>query len=300
MLLSVFVSDILPIFIVAGVGFVLSRVFRVDVHVLARITFNALAPCLILNLLLTSPLTGADFLRMALFCLLVTAAKGVIARVVAIPLALDRPTLAGFLLAVMFSNGGNYGLPATLFAFGQAALTHATVYFVTSAALSYTLGVFLARSGRRTVWQALAGIMKVPAVYGVLIAALLIAADITLPVGLMRPVKLLSDAALPMMMLILGMQLERAKSLEHPRAVAAAVVLVLLVSPAMAFAVAHVIGLTGPAWQAAILQASMPAAVVTTILALEFDAAPAFVTNVVFVSTMLSPLTVTVLIAYLR
>ena len=60
------------------------------------------------------------------------------------------------------------------------------------------------------------------------------------------------------------------------------------------------LGLTGAARQAAILQASMPAAVITTVLALEFDAAPAFVTSVVFVSTLLSPLTLTLLIAYLR
>jgi predicted permease len=44
----------------------------------------------------------------------------------------------------------------------------------------------------------------------------------------------------------------------------------------------------------------MPTAVVTTILALEYDVAPNFVTSVVALSTLLSPLTVTVLIAYLQ
>ncbi len=44
----------------------------------------------------------------------------------------------------------------------------------------------------------------------------------------------------------------------------------------------------------------MPAAIVTTILALEFDLDPTFPTSVVFVSTLLSPITVTLLIAYLR
>jgi predicted permease len=300
MLLSVFVSDILPIFLVAGVGFLLSRFLAIDVQMLARVVFNALAPCLILDLLLASPLTGPDFGRMALFCVVVTAAIGLIARIVAIPLALDRPTLAGFLLVVMFSNGGNYGLPATLFAFGREALAHATVYFVTSAMLTYTVGVLLAKSGRRTLWQAIAGIVTVPAVYGLASAGVLLALDITPPEPLMRPVRLLSDAALPMMMLVLGMQLERSQSFEHPRAIMAASLLSLLVAPILAFVAVDLIDLTGPARQAAILEASMPAAVVTTILALEFDAAPSFVTNVVFTSTLLSPITVTLLIAYLR
>ena len=43
----------------------------------------------------------------------------------------------------------------------------------------------------------------------------------------------------------------------------------------------------------------MPAAVATTILALEFDIAPSFVTSTVFLSTLLSPFTLTALIAYL-
>ncbi len=44
----------------------------------------------------------------------------------------------------------------------------------------------------------------------------------------------------------------------------------------------------------------MPAAIVTTVLALEYDAAPAFVTSVVFVTTLASPLSVTLIIALLK
>ena len=43
-----------------------------------------------------------------------------------------------------------------------------------------------------------------------------------------------------------------------------------------------------------------PVAVATTILALEYDNSPDFVTGAVFLSTLLSPLTLTPLIAYLR
>jgi predicted permease len=44
----------------------------------------------------------------------------------------------------------------------------------------------------------------------------------------------------------------------------------------------------------------MPVAVITTILAVEFEVEPAFVTSVVFLSTILSPLTLTPLIALLK
>jgi predicted permease len=300
LLFSIFASDILPIFLVAGVGFLLARYTGADVRSLSRVTFYALAPCLVFTLLATSSLGGLDFGRMALFSILVTAAAGVMARLAGAALRLDRPTLIAFLLVVMFSNGGNYGLPVALFAFGREGLTHASVYFVTGAVLTYTAGIVLAASGRHTVMQALAGVGRVPAIYGALAAGAVAGMGVQIPEAVMRPVTILSDASLPLMILVLGMQLERATLPERPAVVLAAVALSLLVTPTLAFGIAKLVGLSGPAFQAGVLQAAMPTAVVTTILALEFEVAPSFVTSVVFVSTLVSPLTLTVLIAYLQ
>lgn len=299
-LLSIFASDILPIFLVASAGFLLARFSDVNVRTVARVVFNALAPCLVFNLLVTSTIPAVEFGRMVLYCILVTGGMGLLARIAAAPLDLDRASLAGFLLVVMFSNSGNYGLPVALFAFGREALTFATVYFVTSAVLAYTVGVLLAASGRRSVRQALAGLARVPAIYGIAAAAAALMSGAALPAGVMRPVMLLSDAAVPMMMLVLGMQLERATRPERPAVVGAAVALSLLGAPVVAFALAWLLGLSGPALQAGIIEASMPSAVMTTILALEFEVAPAFVTSVVLISTVLSPFTLTAIIAYLQ
>jgi hypothetical protein len=102
------------------------------------------------------------------------------------------------------------------------------------------------------------------------------------------------------MILVLGMQLERAKRPERPGVVATAVLVSLVLTPLAAIGLARLVGLEGPAFQAGVLQASMPTAVITTILALEYDALPDFVTSVVFVSTLLSPFTVTLMIAFLQ
>ena len=299
LLLSIFASDILPIFAIAGIGFLLARKLQANVKTLSHVVFYALVPCLGFRLLVTSKMTGPQVGRMALMAILVTAAMGALARIVAIPFNLKRAELSAFLLVVMFSNGGNYGLPVVLFAFGTDALSHATVYFVTSSILTYTVGVFLAAAGRRSVSQALIGITKIPAIYGVAAAMIVIAAGIPVPVALMRPIGMLSDAALPTMVLVLGMQLERARVPERPSLVAVAVVLSLIAAPFVALGLAALLGLSGPARQAGVILASMPVAVVTTILALEFEISPAFVTSAVFVSTLLSPLTLTPLIAHL-
>jgi predicted permease len=236
---------------------------------------------------------------MILMAVLVTAVMGLVARVAAIPLKLNRADLSAFLMVVMFSNGGNYGLPVVMFAFGNDALSIGTVYFVVSAMLTYTVGIFLAASGKRTVGQAITGLTKVPAIYAVALALLVIATGASVPAMLMRPISLLSDAALPMMIIVLGMQFERATIPERPAAVALAVALSLLVAPLVALGLASLLSLSGSARQAGVILASMPVAVITTIFALEFDLAPAFVTSAVFISTLLSPLTLTPLLAYL-
>ena len=300
LLLGIFAADILPIFVIAGVGFVLARHFAVQVQTVSRVTFHALAPALVFNTLTTSTVTGFEFGRMVAFYALVAASAGLMARLAAIPLRLDRASLSAFLLVVVCSNSGNYGLPVALLAFGRDALTFASVYFIASSIFSYTGGVLMAASGRRSVLQALVGVLRVPAVYGAVAAAAVLAFGLRVPEPIARPVMLLSDAALPMMILVLGMQLERVTWPDRPDMVAVASLLSLVATPLAAFGVAHLLGLRGPAFQAGVLQASMPTAVITTILALEFDVFPNFVTSVVCVTTLLSPLTLTLLIAYLQ
>jgi predicted permease len=200
----------------------------------------------------------------------------------------------------MFSNSGNYALPVVLFAFGRDALAYASVYFVASAIAVYTVGVIVAASGRSSVRRAFTGILRVPALYAVAAASVVMLFHLTVPLAIMRPVSMLSDAALPVMLLVLGMQLERAVMPKRPIVVGVAVVLSLLVAPLVGISLATLLHVTGAARQAAVVLAGMPAAVITTVLALEFDLEPSFATSAVFLSTILSPFTLVLLIAYLQ
>src|SRR2546423_655179 len=231
LLLSIFADDIVPIFAIAGIGFLLARHFDASVKTVSKVSFNALSPCLVFDQLVTSHITGSDFGRMALFCVLLTAAMGLAAWLAAIALRLDRQTLSSFLLVVMCSNSGNYALPVVFFAFGREALGFASVYFVTSAILVYTVGVFVAASGRRSVRRALMGVARVPAIYAVAAAPAFMLTRVALPLAVMRPIEMLSDAALPIMLLVMGMQLGRGMMPQPLGAVATAVVLSLAVSP---------------------------------------------------------------------
>ena len=299
-LLAIFVQNILPIFIVVGIGFLTVRYLGADVRTLSRVTLHVLAPCMIFDVLVTSNVSAGELVRLTLLALGTTLGMGLIAWLLTRALRLDRVMTSAFMVVVMFANGGNYGLPLTLFVFGQEALACATIYFVVGVILTYTVGIFLASSGRRSLGEALLSVLRIPSIYAAAAAVVVILTGVATPSFLMRPIKLLGDAAIPVMILVLGMQLERAVKPDGLRLVGLAVGLRLVVSALLGLLLAQFLGLSGTARQAGVLQSAMPVAVVTTILAVEFEVEPAFVTSVVFLSTILSPLTLTPLIALLK
>lgn len=299
-LFSVFASDLLPIFVIAGAGFALARWLNASAVTLTHVVFYALLPCFAFRLLVTSVATGRQFGMMVLLAVLVMLSMAAAGALLSVVLRLTRAESTVFLLVVMFSNGGNYGLPVVSFAFGEEALSYGTVFFLTGSVLTNTVGAFLAAAGRRSLRTAAASVLKMPAIYGMAAAAIVLATGMPVPTPLLRPITMLSDAALPVMILVLGMQLERASAPKRPWLVAAAVCVSLLVAPLVALGLTSLLEVTGAARQAVVVLSSMPVAVATIILAVEFGASPDFVTSAVFLSTLLSPITLTPLIAYLR
>ena len=162
-LFSILSTDILPIFLIAGAGYLLARHVGTSVKTLSHVVFYALLPCLVFRMLVTSQKSGQEFGRMALLSALMILAMGVVAYLVAVMLRLGRVDLRAFLLVVMFSNCGNYGLPVVRFAFGTEALAYATVFFLTGSVLTYTVGGFIAAGAHGSVRTALSRVARMPA-----------------------------------------------------------------------------------------------------------------------------------------
>jgi predicted permease len=302
LLLQIFLSNILPIFVAAGTGFALGRALRPDLKTVSRLALYVFSPCLVITSLTHSELSSADFWQMALFTLVILAVMAALALLAGLALRLERRLLVTLIVASVFVNGGNYGLAVNKFAFGDAALARAVVYYIFSTVGVYTLGVAIASSGKLPLRRALAAVLGLPAFYGLIVAGILRATGWQLPLALDRPITLLSQAAIPVMLVLLGLQIAEARAWPHARLglILLASVLQLVIAPLVGLLLANVMGLTGVTRQAAVLEASMPTAVITTVLAVEYDLDGAFVTGAVILSTLLSPLTLTPLIAYLQ
>lgn len=296
---QLFANNLLPVFLAAAAGYLLSAALRVDARPLAHVGFHVFSPCLVFQVIVDSDLPGGDVLRMISFAGTTLLLLAGVAALAGRWLRWPRTLIAAVVLAVLLPNAANFGLAVVHFAFGEAGLAQASVFFLTSAVLTFTVGVFVASLGRASLGNALLGLIKVPAIWAVALAVLTVQSGFELPSPVYRTVELLAQACIPVFLVILGMQLH-GKGVKGPAGpVAFAVAMRLAGGCAAGLLLAWAFGLEGTALQAGVLEAAMPSAVICIVLATEYDVEPAFVTSVVFLSTLLSPLTLTPLLLYL-
>jgi len=300
LLFQILRDHITPIFLAAGLGAIFWRIFHPDVRSLARIAFYILSPCLVFSSLAANALPASEFWQLVGFAVTTLLVGGALAWIAAHMLRLRRSMCAALMLTCMFVNAGNYGLSLNLFAFGEKAMARAVVYYIVNTVGIYSIGVFVAANGSVSAMSAIKTMFKVPALYALAIAGLLRWQAWAAPAWVQRPVDVLGGAAIPVMLLILGMQIAQAPRSLHWRWVGLATLLRMLVMPLIAIWLASLFQLTGPAQRAGILDAAMPSAVIVSVLALEYNLEPSLVTEAVVITTLVSPLTLTPLIAFLQ
>ena len=298
-LLSVLINIVLPVFIIIGAGFVAARMLTIDAQTLSRVSLYVLGPALVFSKLVETTVTGTDLVQIVVFTvvgtLLVLALSWVVARL----LRLNRSTESAFVLSCSFVNSGNYGLPLVLFAFGQAGLERALIYFVTGAFMMNTVAVFVASRGQAKARTSLLNIFRVPMIYAIVIAFAIRAANLEIPGFISQPLGLTGDAAIPVMLLLVGIQLAGVSFGKQARLICVATLVRLVGGAVVGVALAAAMGLAGVTRQACIVEHSAPTGVMTGILALEFGTEPELVTGVIFASTLASIATMTLLVAWI-
>ena len=298
-LISLFLNNILPIFITAGAGWLIGRLTKIDLRTVSRIAFYVFTPALVFQLTTHNYVSGSESARIVALAIAVTAVVAVLAWTVGKAAGLNRRMLAAVLLVAIFPNAGNYGLSAIFFSHGEPGLALASIYFVTMATITYTVGVVIASMGQKSFFDSAKALLKIPVLYALAGAYLFNIFQWSLPSSLNSSIELLSKAAIPTMLILLGLQLQRAVWKHDLLALGIANGMRLLVSPIVAVGLGLAIGVTGLSLQVIVLEAAMPGAVMTIILATEFQVEPEFVTAAVATSTLLSPLTLTPIFALL-
>lgn len=295
-LLQIFIDNIAPILVIAAIGFLVGRQLEIDPRPLSKLLLNVLSPALVYQSISTSQISSAELVQLTAAVGLFVAAMTALAYGITRYQGENRLNQAAVILAAICPNNGNFGLPVIALAFNSEVLARAAVVFVLVTMSNYSVGVFMASSGRTSLRMALLNILRVPPVYAAVAGLLVNFTGLSIPAVIAEPVFKLSQATVPMMLLMLGLQLSRSAPLSRLNLVGLGVGLRLLISPLLAASFALLIGLNDVGTVALIMQASMPVAVVTIILASEYNLDHQLSLSMIFASTLLSPLTLSLLI----
>ena len=309
--ISVFATAILPIIGVGGVGYLLGRWRSVDTDALNTVIVYILAPALVFYSLATTTLAQSTLFRASVAVIIYhLLAMGVAAGIGRL-FNKSKTAVAALMLVTAFPNSGNYGIPVSNFAFGSTGRATAVIYLSVQGIILYTLGVYIAsRGGMKSRLAGIKRVFTVPLVYAV-IAALIARVFQIVPstdTTAMATIKLVGDAAIPLMLLVVGIRLARTDIGSTLSAVGLGVGLKMVIAPVIGLGTAVMIGFDDPiVARTFVLESAMPSAVTPMILVAEFGSGDVagvpiaeFVSAAVFVSTMISIPVLTLVIVILK
>jgi predicted permease len=299
-LLGIMFNVIAPIFVVVGAGALIGRRFRPDPAAISVLLIYLFIPALAFNGIATSDLTGGELLGIAGVATGIALLMAVIGMGLSRLLHFERRLESAFLISVIMMNAANYGIPLNRFAFGPQGEQRAIVYYVMSVVLGAVLGIFFASRGTASVRVALLNVLRVPISYAAIAGLIVNLAGWQPPLLLERGISILAQGAVPGMLVLLGLQLARGTTLRGrwlPITLASGMRLVL--APLLAVPLALALGLSGVSFQVAVVESSMPTAVMASALATQFGSDADFTAAVTLVSTVASIVTLSVLLALL-
>lgn len=268
---------IAPVMILIFIGWAYARHRPVDMGAANRLNIELLSPLLVFSAMASKNAALGQFWQLIVFATLVILGSGLIAYCLAGRLGLHK---MAFSAPQMFTNTGNMGLPLWLFAFGEAHFPAAIAIFILTNLLHFTLGIRLFDRH-----APLSAVLKTPMVWALLAGLLVQYSHIELPLWLLKPIKMLGDIAIPLMLFSLGVRMAQFK-VSRWRAGLIGGLLCPISGLALAWPLAHFL----PNAQAGILLlfGALPPAVLNYLFAEQYEQDPELVAALVVAGTLLA------------
>lgn len=307
---------LLPLLLMVGMGSLIQRFRPLSVETLARVSMWLLIPSFLLVKIYDSDIPWSEIWLIATVFLIALGAVGLLLFACARAMSAPNETIAAAILGSIVFNAGNFGIPVahllyiqggTLFADqpdADAGLQVQALVVMFSNLLIWCLGyVVLAIAKGGHVREAL-GLFKLPMPYALVSAFVLRAIRLRsfngvdfLPIWFGFPLRSLSGALVPMMLVALGAQLAKGARWRRWRAVVPIASIKLLVVPTVIGFAVYCFGLWPWPGAQLIIGAAAPTAVNTLILTVELDGDTELTSDVVFWTTIFSGITVAAVIA---
>ena len=294
----ILVTVMLPMGAIIGLGYVLQRALRLDLSTLTRFSMYALIPCLVFTRVYDASFSWVELGRVFLYAIAVMAALYAIGLVASRLLGLSRPKRLAFGNSLMFFNSGNYGLPMVDLAFAgdPVAVTGQLMIMLIQNLVGNSFGVFQAGRGGAGWRQALRRTLTLPTLWVMATVFVIKAVGLVLPKGVLAPMRYISDGFVGFALFTLGASLSGVAMRPGLRDALVSSAIKLAAAPALGLLIVSAFGFQGILAQSLVLGVSTPSAVNTAIIAREMGNEPDYAARLVFVSTLLSPVSIAVVL----
>ncbi len=292
----IFKSSVLPLFLIVLAAFVYRRLFNPDIRQITDLTLTIFAPAFVFDALVKNRITVDMLYKPMLFMVFLTCALMLLAHLAAKLVRVGNDERIALILACSMINVGNFGLPLIYFAFGETAQAHSFLYFTVFNIPLTTVAIFVSSKEKKPL-KILIDAAKIPLFHAMIFALVVSGMSIEVPELVGKSIALLGQAAIPLLIFILGLQFADIRlRLSYLKIVLLAVVIRLIVSPAVAYPILEFIGVSGTEQQVALVQTSTPAALLPLMYAIRFNRSPDLLAAIILTTTILSGFTLTILI----
>ena len=294
--LHIITNNIVPIFILISIGFILGKKFVLDLNTLSKLNFFAFVPFFSFTVIYSNDLSvnmGRILIFTAVFMLINYAAALAAGAMRKLPPSKKQ----AFVNANIFYNSGNMGIPLIMLVFqgspflNQALIVQITI-MLTQTLTTNTLGFFNAGRGNSHWKHSLIDTMKIPVIYAIIAAVVLKRFSLDMENSFIWPAfNYIRQAMIGYVLITLGIQLSQTKLEVHDPDVFISVAMRLIGGPAAALLIIKIAGMDGVLAQTLLISSAMPTAVTTALIAIEKNNESEYAAKTVMYSTIACSIT---------
>jgi len=276
------IDIVLPTFFAIFLGYLVGKFTRINVAPVVDITLYIGVPALVIVTLLNKEIVLLDAAKMWASSLIIMLGCLVVAWLV---FKLIKQKHSGLYVSISMMNTVNIPFPVIYLAYGVEGLVAATLFYIPNVIFLYSLGVYI-MAGKR--WKDnVKEVLSQPVVYAAVLGLLLNFLNVKVPELIVSSLDFIAMMAIPLVLLVLGHNLSRVKMASFPTTLLACV-LRMGVGLAIGLAIVSALDITGVFRSVVILDSAMPAAATSAILATKYRNEAEMVSSVVFLTTLVS------------
>lgn len=284
---------ILPVGLIILIGLIAGRNLSLQYQTLSQLILYVLSPALVIDSLYRNNLPLSSSLALLKGYVITAGMVYLTTRLLSEIRYFSPEAKTALVASALFPNNGNMGLSVVSFALGAGGLARAIIYMIFSSILMFCFGPAIIKgagvvSGARLI-------LKLPLIWAIASGIALRIFAKNIPFHLDLGIQKVGAAAIPIALILLGIQLANTRfKLGFSELLAATIR--LLIAPTIAYYVGNTLHLTGLDLQVLVLQSAMPTAVSSLVLVTEFGGDKDLTARTIVTSTLLSFISIPIIL----